>query len=265
MSDTLEDVIRSIRESDNSDDSDVCLSDVEEEGPDGPMIKVKLLPPIHHQDEWVFSPGSQFGAVVGPSGCGKTVLIRMLIPKLTSEMCHLVLCTRIEGNPVHEQLRRWCKVKGIKFDSAYTIDAAEKAIEDAINTDSKGHKVILFDDFCNYSSRRDDKFNKLAITAYSVLRNMNCSMIFVTQSYISVPPLVRTNLNTRFVFPACDTQSFRGLKQDLRTIHGREFIDAALEPLFALGRQEPYQFLMFKRDPPTITIGFDREIVPTGH
>lgn len=141
------------------------------------------------------------GVICGSSGEGKSYLMLSLISQF-SKLYSVIVLTKIHGNAVYTALEGYCESKGINY---YFVDNPEDGattIEEVINEkpDDKWN-LTIFDDFNNGSSHnRDDKYNKLSIMTYQMLRNYGNHTLYITQSYVGVNTLVRNNMSFCVLF-----------------------------------------------------------------
>jgi len=141
------------------------------------------------------------GIICGSSGEGKSYLMLSLISQF-NKLSYVIVLTKIHGNPVYTALEGYCQSKGITYAFADNPKDGAAAIEQAINDKPEGtYSLTIFDDFNNGSSHsRDDKYNKLSIMTYQLLRNYQNHTLYITQSYVGVNTLVRNNMSFCVLF-----------------------------------------------------------------
>lgn len=141
------------------------------------------------------------GVICGSSGEGKSYLVLSLISQF-SKLYSVIVLTKIHGNAVYTALEGYCESKGIKYYFADSPEDGAQTIERVINEkpDDKWN-LTIFDDFSNGSSHNcDDKYNKLSIMTYQMLRNYGNHTLYITQSYVGVNTLVRNNMSFCVLF-----------------------------------------------------------------
>lgn len=144
--------------------------------------------------------------IAAPSGGGKTNLTLNLILKfLKYEQVH-ILCKTPE-EPAYSYLKEF--FDEIEEETGKKVLYVYRTIKDMPEVDSlddNSHKLIVIDDFVKESD--DPK-----ITNYFLFgRKKRCGVIFLTQSYFSVPPIIRRNCNYFAIFKlasAFEKESFK--------------------------------------------------------
>ena len=186
-------------------------------GPFGLRIDLPVDKPVQHKSD-IFPPGFLCFEIIGTSGCGKSRLMLSVIDGI-GNLKSIVVCSLVPGNPVYEQLRKWCDKNKVKFALATTIDEAAEAIESAINDvdyqdDESG--LIIFDDFSGQQGSRDI-YGRIADQASSTVRNGHQHVMFITQAAQNVPMRFRNNANIRIIFPMNDTHAVLNIRRDVLT------------------------------------------------
>lgn len=247
-----------IKEKDQSDGEE----DVLEECDVGVRIKQTYEPLIKHKNEKILHDGSNFISITGHSGCGKTFLLGTIIPAFDCSL--IIVCTQIRGNKTNNTIKKYCDQKGIKFIICYTVPEAFKAVQEAVDDEEDtGHKVLIMDDFTEYSPSRSNPFNVFAQSTFCQLRNYNFSMIFITQSYVVIPPIVRVNLSQRFIYPMSSDGAVMSLKKDLYQIFSKG-IRPVFDEYYDKLKNERYTFIVARTLPkPALYHGFDEQINET--
>jgi len=160
--------------------------------------------------------GHTAGLIIGKSGSGKTTLLLQIIP-LFANLSQVIICSKIDGNPVHEGVKNWCEENEIEYEFASEPEQAMATIEQCVQRKEEDKfGLIVFDDFAQgCSNNRDNKYTRIMITTYQQLRNYGYRMISITQSYTGVCTLVRNNANFIVLFPMTNIHSIRSALQDI--------------------------------------------------
>lgn len=184
-----------------------------------PIIPFDFPPLIKHKNQDFLQDGSNFFALIGESGCGKTGLLRILIPMFNIK--NLIICSLIQGNPIHRKIYEWCLAHGtdacIVHDRALAEEACARAARKfkQAGEDPHMHSLLFMDDFSKYRSGCDEELNNFAITALNTYRNYNFSIGLATQNYGNIPTKARSSLNDIFVFPFGDAYGLQQMRRDL--------------------------------------------------
>lgn len=203
---------------------------------------------VKHND--FLGSGCLFICIVGSTGTGKTKLILNLIPNFSDTTKYIILCSLIVDNPIHDRIEKYCDLKKINYVKYTDVPTAEKSIEDIISdTGKEGHKLIIIDDFTEYK-KSDDEYNIFATKCFSLLRNYNCSVIYITQSYSTIPTKARTNISIRIVGQCDNIYSIRGVQQDTSNL----FLEQpfTLMDLYKNMLDDKHKFIFLRSNPPEI-------------
>jgi hypothetical protein len=119
--------------------------------------------------------------IVGSSGAGKTQTLLNIIHNLGDTFQNLHIITKNKDEPLYNYLQDKLKenvniVEGI--DNAPDLDKFDK----------EEQSLIVMDDLVLEK-------NQKALEQYFIrARKLNCSLIYISQSYYAVPPIIRKNL-----------------------------------------------------------------------
>lgn len=180
----------------------------------------------------LLNDGSNFIGIVGHSGSGKTMILRDLVPMFYAQC--IILCSVVKFNPVHLAIFLWAKARQIRMGIYNSVERADAAVSALVQEyqamepeeQKQFHNLLVSDDFTNYQQRREDRFNNFLIKAFSLLRNMNFSMVCVTQDYSNIPTLVRSNLRIIIIFAQGNHHGLTQLKLDLKNNLSTKTIEA---------------------------------------
>lgn len=178
------------------------------------------------------------GGIFGASGSGKTVILAQIIPHIAPKyLKYIIIASRIDGgaaNIIYEAIHEWCKKNDIEYKFCSELEQTYDAIEETINKKKEDeHVLIVYDDFNDCCiTKRDNKFTKLTNDSFTKLRNYNCHLLFLVQTYTGISTVARTNLNFIVVFKTKDQHALRSLSKDWETL-----TDTSQETFYALHKQ----------------------------
>ena len=153
-----------------------------------------------HNEKWPYIPDHlhRIVIIVG-SGSGKTNALLNLI-KEQDDIDKIYLCAKDLSEPKYEFLIKKCENAGIKhlndsnvfFECSNTMDDIHENIND-YNLSRKRNILTVFDDMiADITSNK--KFQAIIKDLFIRCIKLNISLVFITQSYFSVPKDVRLNL-----------------------------------------------------------------------
>lgn len=194
--------------------------------------------------------GCLFICIVGGTGVGKSRILLQLIPNFSKSTKNIILCSLVQDNDIHDTIGKYCNGEKINYIKCIDVPTAEKAIEEVIENEGKeGHKLIILDDFTNLK-KGDDEYNIFANKCFSLLRNYNCSVIYITQSYSSIPTKTRTNISIRIVGQCDNIYAVRGIEQDTSNLFYE--LPFTLMDLYRDMLDDKHKFLFIRTYPPEI-------------
>lgn len=220
----------------------------------GESIKQEFADQVTHKSE-ILGTGPVFMIIVGSSGSGKSTVLASIIPNLTPKMKKLGIATLIRGNSSHEAIERYCDENNIKFAISYTPSDAKQMITDMVNDreDIEEEQIgLIFDDFTNFGKSRENQFNQIQTTAFSMLRNYGlCFICTISQSALNIPTLLRANSSHRIIFPMQDKFAFLSAKADVLNVLGEEASNI-YDQIYRKLRNVRYSFMLLRCSPPTL-------------
>jgi hypothetical protein len=127
------------------------------------------------------------GLIVGGSGSGKTQTLVNLLKIFSGTFQNIYIITKNKDEPLYNFLEDELGDKGLKIfegiDNAPALDEFNK----------KEQTLIIFDDLVLEKNQR-------VIEEYYIrARKLNCSVIYLSQSYYAVPLNIRRNLTYLFI------------------------------------------------------------------
>ena len=152
-----------------------------------------------HNKNWPYIPDHPYRIlIIGGSGSGKANALVNLINE-QNDIGKIYLYARDLNEPKYEYLIKKCKDVGIKHlnnPSAFieclnTMDDVYDNIND-YNSNRRRKILIVFDDMIA-DIMTNKRFQAIIKELFIRCRKLNISLVFITQSYFSVPKDVRLN------------------------------------------------------------------------
>ena len=152
-----------------------------------------------HNEKWPYIPEHPYRIlIIGGSGLGKTNALLNLINE-QGDIDKIYLYAKDLNKPKYEYLIKNHKNTGIKhlndpnafIECSNTMDDVYENIND-YNPIRKRKKLIVFDDMIA-DIMTNKKFQAIIKELFIRCRKLNISLVFITQSYFSVPKDVRLN------------------------------------------------------------------------
>ena len=157
-----------------------------------------------HNEKWPYIPDHPYRVlIIGGSGSGKTNTLINLINE-QNDINKIYLYARDLSEPKYEYLIKKREDAGIKhlnnpnafIECSNTMDDVYENIND-YNPIRKRKKLIVFDDMIA-DIMTNKRFQAIIKELFIRCRKLNISLVFITQSYFSVPKDVRLN-STHFL------------------------------------------------------------------
>ena len=158
-----------------------------------------------HNENWTYIPGHPYRfLIIGGSGSGKTNTLLNLINE-EKDIDKIYLYAKDLSESKYEHLIKNRENAGIKhlndpkafIDCSNTIDDVYKNIDD-YNPNRKRKVLIVFDDMI-VDIMTNKKFQPIIKELFIRCKKINISLVFITQSYFSVPKDVRLNSTHHFI------------------------------------------------------------------
>ena len=152
-----------------------------------------------HNEKWPYIPDHPYRIIIiGGSGSGKTNALINLINE-QNDIDKIYLYVRDLTEPKYEYLIKKREEAGIKhlnnpnafIECSNTMDDVYENIHD-YNSSRKRKILIVFDDMIA-DIMTNKKFQAIIKELFIRCRKLNISLVFITQSYFSVPKDVRLN------------------------------------------------------------------------
>ena len=198
---------------------------------------------IEHREKWSeppLPPNELLCGIFGSSGQGKTMALCQLLPNVAPKFLkHIIVCSRIEGNPVYNAIEKWCEKTDKTYIFCSSIDDAMENIEKMINEKKENeHCCVIFDDFNEGAiTAKTNPYAKLVNELFTKARNFNVHMIFLVQRYIDLSTVARNNLNMIIIFKMIDKYAKYALSRDFATLINKDDIENGEKMFFSLHKE----------------------------
>ena len=152
-----------------------------------------------HNEKWPYIPDHPYGILIfGGSGSGKTNTLLNLINE-QKDIDKIYFYAKHLSESKHEYLIKNRENAGIKhvndantfIEYSNTMEDIYKNIDD-YNPNRRRKVLIVFDDMIA-DIMTNKKFQSIIKELFIRCRKLNISLVFITQSYLSVPKDVRLN------------------------------------------------------------------------
>jgi len=120
--------------------------------------------------------------IIGGSGAGKTQTLLNLIHIMSNTFQNIIIVTKNKHEPLYEFLEDKMK------DGLQIVEGIDK-MPDLDKLDKEEQTLIVMDDLVL------ERNQKSIEEAFIRGRKLNCSMVYISQSYYRVPRIIRQNLN----------------------------------------------------------------------
>jgi len=148
-------------------------------------IPSKFLTKTHNPNFKIHGIKLPFRAlIIGSSGAGKTQTLLNIIHNMGNTFTEIYIITKNKKEPLYEYLEEKLGKQGLTIYEG--IDKAPDLDKDISKEDQT---LIIMDDLVL------EKNQKPLEEYFLRARKQNCSLIYISQSYFAVPPMIRKNLN----------------------------------------------------------------------
>ena len=198
-----------------------------------------------HNEKWPYIPDHPYRIIIiGGSGSGKTNALINLINE-QNDIDKIYLYARDLNEPKYKILIKKRKDAGIKhlndpnafIECSNTMDDVYENIHD-YNLSRKRKILIVFDDMIA-DIMTNKKFQSIIKELFIRCRKLNISLVFITQSYFSVPKDVRLNSTHYFIMKI---NSKREL-QNIAINHSADIDYQDFKKIYRECTKEPFNFL----------------------
>ena len=198
-----------------------------------------------HNEKWPYIPDHPYRVlIIGGSGSGKTNTLLNLINE-QKDIDKICLYAKHLGEPKYEHLIKNRENAGIKYlnnlkafiEYSNTMNDVYENIY-LYNQNRKRKALIFFDDMIA-DIMTNKKFQSIIKELFIRCRKINVSLVFITQSYFSVPKDVRLN-PTHYLIMKINN------KRELQNIAINHSADIDYKEFIKIYREctkEPYNFL----------------------
>jgi DNA helicase HerA-like ATPase len=191
--------------------------------------------PIIQNDEYL--PQHPFRALInGASGSGKSnLLLNLMFDKNFSLNFHKVyLYARdLTEDKYQFVINKMNEIKDVNDGDNFEMGSSIEDVVDVDSLDKDKMNLIIFDDFI--TTKDQSKISELFIRG----RKKNASIIYLSQAYHTVPPIIRKNLNYVAFFKATTKREISTLSVDYAT----DIDKADFQKLYVKATSIPHNFL----------------------
>jgi len=120
--------------------------------------------------------------IIGGSGAGKTQTLMNLIRIMNGTFNNIHIITKNKDEPLYNYLES-------KVDTGLSITEGIDSVPNLDDFDKKEQSLIVMDDLVLEKNQK--QLEQYFIRA----RKLNCSLVYLSQSYFGVPKMIRMNLN----------------------------------------------------------------------
>jgi len=215
----------------------------------GKRIKRKNEPVRPH--EYPLPQNSSFchSICVGGTGSGKSTTLLTLVMKYKT-LSGVIICSLIEGLEIYKLIGDYCQEHGIRYYfETNAQDAYNQVVQEVENKKEGSHTFIVFDDAQTGKSMKSSSStpeNKVMLHLFSKSRNYNCSVCCMTQSYVTIPTPIRTNVNMMIYFKITNRSAIRVFKEDWCNMTG--YSKGVIDELLKL-TNEPHSYILTTNEP----------------
>ena len=198
-----------------------------------------------HNKKWPYIPDHQYRIlIIGGSGSGKTITLLNLINE-QKDIDKIYLYAKDLSEQKYEYLIKNRKCTWIKhlddskafIECSNTMDDIYENIND-YNPNRKRKILIVFDDMIA-EIMTNKKFQSIIKELFIRSRKLNISLVFITQSYFSVPKDVRLN-STHYLIMKINN---RNELQNIAINHSADIVYQDFMKIYRECTKEPYSFL----------------------
>ena len=198
-----------------------------------------------HNEKWPYIPDHPYRIlIIGGSGSGKTNTLLHLI-KEQDDIDKIHLYAKDSSESKYEFLIKKCENAGIKhfndsnafIECSNTMDKVFKSINDYNPSRKRKHLIVFNDMIADIMSNKT--FQAIIKDLFIRCRKLNISLVFITQSYFSVPKDVRLN-STHYLIMKINN------KRELQNIainHSADIVYNDFMKIYRECTRKPYSFL----------------------
>ena len=219
-----------------------------------------------HNEKWPYIPDHPYRIlIIGGSGSGKTNTLLNLINE-QKYIEKIYLYAKDLSEPKYEYLIKNRKNTGIKHlndGNAFTeyssmMDDVYKNIN-FYNSNRKRKILIVFDNMiADFMTNK--KFQSIIKELFIRCRKLNISLVFITQSYFSVPKDVRLNATRHLIMKINNKREL----QNIATNHSADIDYKDFIKIYRECIKEPYNFLTIDTTlPSTNPLSFRKNLFDT--
>ena len=198
-----------------------------------------------HNEKWPYIPDHPYRIlIIGGSGSGKTNTLLNLINE-QKDIDKIYLYAKDLSEPKYEYLiknrskagRKHVNNGNVFIEYSNTMDDVHKNIDD-YNPNRRRKILIVFDDMIA-DIMTNKKFQAIIKELFVRCRKINISLVFITQSFFSVPKDVRLNSKHYFIMKINKKREL----QNITINHSADIDHKDFMKIYRECTKEPYNFL----------------------
>jgi len=171
--------------------------------------------------------------IVGNSGAGKTQTLLNIMHNMNGTFNNIIIITKNKKEPLYEYIEDKLGEDGLSI-----VEGIEHAPNLEKDIDKKDQTLIVMDDLVLEK-------NQSALEEYFIrARKLNCSLIYISQSYYRVPRIIRQNLNYLIIK---QVSSFKDLYR-IMSEYSLGIDKTTLKKLYETSTSEKQDFLLVDLD-----------------
>lgn len=150
--------------------------------------------------------------ICGASGGGKSNLLLNIVKLMGGTFEKMLFFTQDKDEQLYNFLEE--KLDPTLFEIFERIDSVNNY--NFNNLDEKQH-LIVFDDMCIETEKKQQKICELFIRGRKMAQKCGCSIIYLTQSYFQVPPIIRKQMTSLVLRKINGKRDARSILRDCST------------------------------------------------
>jgi ABC-type dipeptide/oligopeptide/nickel transport system ATPase component len=132
--------------------------------------------------------------IVGASGSGKSNILLNLIYAMDATFEKIIIFTQDKDEQLYNYLEN--ELSQYDFEIYEGIESVHKY--NFNNLEEKQH-LIIFDDMCIETEKKQAPICELFIRGRKMAKKCGCSVMYLTQSYFQVPPVIRKQMTSMII------------------------------------------------------------------
>jgi len=178
--------------------------------------------------------------VIGASGSGKTNAALNIIKSLNGIFVDVTIVTKNSSEPLYTYLKEKLKEQCNLYDGIENTPSLDKY-------DKNDHHLIIFDDMVSET-------NQKSIIEYFIrARKLNCSVMYLSQSFYQTPILIRRNIGYLVIKKLSSMNDLARIVKECSLTESKEFVMS----LYNEATKEKFSWLMLNLEKSRYYSGFE--------